>query len=215
VFFAPAADASYVVYQWTNQSGTPLAVGVSQADAAKLATAFDRIGECEAYEDACLAVFVAYYRPECLPYIKTMTAADKKARKDWITPARLKQYAAERFIKSVFFLSAPQPYNSKMDSKTRLPFGFNITDGHPLYGMIDMLNSANLNIHDKTYKINVRGENHFTDDVRSAVAAYDWERRQHVTTPKVAVERVNGKAKNLGGAKFDEIEIQKDRQKDC
>jgi hypothetical protein len=111
VFFAAAADAGYVVYQWSNQGNDRPPMGVSQADAARIAISFERIGECEAYEDACLAAFVAYYKPQDLPNIKTLSAKDKGTLKKW-TEEELKEYAAARSRKEMFGMSYPQPYSA-------------------------------------------------------------------------------------------------------
>jgi hypothetical protein len=146
-FFAPAADAGYVVYQWSNQGNNALPMGISQADAARLAKTFERVGECEAYEDACLAAFVAYYKPQDLPNIKTLSAKDKGNLKKW-TEAELKKYAAARSNRQ-FGISFPQPYNangnedgslsrygrsvSQMGGGRDFPYGFNITDGEAVF----------------------------------------------------------------------------------
>jgi hypothetical protein len=147
VFFAASADAGYVVYQWNNDGNNPLPMGISQADAARLAKTFERIGEFAAYEDACLAAVLAYYKPQDLPNIKTMSAKDKGNLKKW-TEADLKKYANARSPKRI---SYPQPYsaggmNDKFPHLSRygrsiaqmgggydVPYGFNITDGEAVF----------------------------------------------------------------------------------
>jgi hypothetical protein len=151
--FAASADAGYVVYQWNNDGNNGIPMGISQADAARLAKTFERIGECAAYEDACLAAFVAYYKPQDLPNIKSMSAKDRGALKKW-SEAELKSYAAARSGKALYNTSYPQPYSAQGWSKTEkkyehlsrygrsiaqmgggsmFPFGFNITDGEAVF----------------------------------------------------------------------------------
>jgi hypothetical protein len=149
VFFAASADAGYVVYQWNNEGNNALPMGISQADAARLAKTFERIGECAAYEDACLAAFLAYYKPQDLPNIKSMSAKDKGALKKW-SEADLKKYADAR-SNGMFSTSYPQPYSAggmndknphlsrygrsigQMGGGIDFPFGFNITDGEAVF----------------------------------------------------------------------------------
>ena len=156
VFFAAAAaDAGYVVYRYNNEGNNGVPMGISQADAARLAKSFERIGECGAYEDACLAAFVDYYNPKDLLNIKTMNAADK-ARWNW-SDEQVKKYAAARTGKFLFSTSYPQPYsaNGMSDKHQNLsrygrsiaqlgggdefPYGFNITNGEAVFvnGRID------------------------------------------------------------------------------
>jgi hypothetical protein len=150
VFFAASADAGYVVYQWNNDGNNPIPMGISQADAARLAKTFERIGECAAYEDACLAAFLAYYSPQDLPNIKSMSAKDKGNLKKW-SEAELKRYADAR-RNALFSHSYPQPYSAggwseeKYNNLSRygrsvgqmggggdFPFGFNIIDGEAVF----------------------------------------------------------------------------------
>jgi hypothetical protein len=148
VFFAAPADAGYVVYQWNNDGNNALPMGISQADAARLARTFERVGECEAYEDACLAAFVAYYYPPDLAKIKTMK--DKGNLKKW-SEADLKKHDDARSGKAVYGTSYPQPYSAggmndknphlsrygrsigQMGGGSMFPFGFNITDGEAVF----------------------------------------------------------------------------------
>jgi hypothetical protein len=154
VFFAAAADAGYVVYRYNNEGNNGIPMGISQADAARIAKSFERIGECEAYEDACLAAFVDYYNPKDLLNIKTMSAKDKEARRKWLggnPDEQVKKYVAARTGKAMFSESYPQPYSAggmsdkhqnlsrygrsigQMGGGNYFPYGFNITDGEAVF----------------------------------------------------------------------------------
>jgi hypothetical protein len=151
VFFAASADAGYVVYQWTNEGNNPIPMGISQADAARLAKTFERVGECAVYEDACLAAFVAYYYPPDLANIKTMSAKDRGNLRKW-SEADLKKHDDAR-SNALFGTSYPQPYSAdgwteqdkyptlsryghsigQMGGGSKFPFGFNITEGEAVF----------------------------------------------------------------------------------